>query len=60
MQGDKFIISRAEAIKRLTNRWQDQVDKFPRMREDVPLELYIRRNIRAVRVFGGLEKYARA
>ncbi len=59
MQGDKFILSRAEAVARLTARWNEQAEKFPRLITDVPLHLYIRRNIRAVRVFGTLQDYAK-
>ena len=36
------------ATRRLTNRWNDQTLQFPVMRKDVPLDLYIRRNLRTV------------
>ncbi len=63
MKGDKYQISRQEAIKRLTRRYEEQCEQCPRMRTDVPLALYIKRNIRAVRVFNsecrtGLQDYA--
>ena len=36
------------ATRRLTNRWNDQTMQVPVMRKDVPLDLYIRRNLRTV------------
>lgn len=55
---DKFILTRKEAITRLTKRYEEQAQLTPRIRIDVPLALYIKRNLRAVRVFGSLEDYA--
>lgn len=39
---------RQTATRRLANRWREQVDLFPDMRTDIPLALYIRRNIATV------------
>ena len=33
-----------EATARLAKRYSEQVEKYPLMRHDVPLELYIKRN----------------
>lgn len=33
------------AIRRLTNRWNEQVKKYPLMRAEISLALYIRRNM---------------
>ncbi len=42
------MLTRQEAIKRLTNRWNEQAEKYPLMRREIPLELYIRRNLQIV------------
>lgn len=42
------VLTRQEAIKRLTARWNEQVDRFPAMRETIPLALYIRSNVAIV------------
>jgi len=52
--GDRYVLTRQEAIARLTKRYNEQAELTPRLRDFVPLELYIKRNIRAVRVFGSL------
>lgn len=39
------MISREEAKRRLTNRWNEQVERWPLMRKDIPLELYVRQNL---------------
>lgn len=57
MKGGRFILSHKEAVARLTARYAEQAEKFPRLRETVPLALYISRNVRAVRVFGSLGEY---
>lgn len=44
----KEAITRKEAIKRLTNRWHEQCELFPTMRERIPLALYIRANVATV------------
>lgn len=38
-------MTKREAIRRLTNRWNEQVEKYPLMRDDIPLALYLRRNL---------------
>lgn len=43
------MLDHATTIRRLTNRWNDQAEKYPRMRDEVPLELYIKRNYHGVR-----------
>lgn len=43
------MLDKLTTIRRLTNRWNEQVEKFPRMRDDVPLALYIERNFKGVR-----------
>lgn len=42
------MIDRQTAIRRLTNRWHEQVEHFPLMRHEIPLDLYIRANLGAV------------
>jgi hypothetical protein len=59
MTGDKFVISRKEAITRLTNRYARECDLYPLTRR-IPLETYIKRNIRMVRVYGSLESFSHA
>jgi hypothetical protein len=41
-------MTRAEAISWLTIRWHEQCERYPLMREDIPLALYIQRNVGAV------------
>jgi len=53
---DKFIVSRAEAVKRLSNRHAEACERFPYTRE-ISLERYIKRNIRQVRIFDTLREY---
>jgi hypothetical protein len=36
---------RATAKRRLTNRWLEQTELYPTMRQTIPLALYIRQNI---------------
>ena len=49
-------LDRATATRRLTNRWLEQVEMFPSMREDVPLKKYIRANLPSVlRSWRGIE-----
>jgi hypothetical protein len=38
-------MSEAEAIRRLTARWKEQVALFPELRIEMPLLVYISRNI---------------
>lgn len=53
-------IDRATAERRLTNRWREQCDNFPMFREQIPLELYVRRNLPHVMSGAApLEKYDR-
>jgi hypothetical protein len=53
------MIDQAEAIRRLTNRWEEQVELYPAMRHEIPLDLYIRRNLAVVMKCGQLADYAR-
>ena len=53
-------MTKREATKRLANRWLEQVDLFPAMRDKIPLALYISRNIAAVRRNDLLKEYAQA
>jgi hypothetical protein len=48
---------RATAVRRLTNRWHEQAELYPTMRKDIPLELYIRRNVRHVMKNDSLADY---
>jgi hypothetical protein len=41
-------ITREEAIKRLTRRYNEQSEKYPLMAKDVPLALYLKRNLPSV------------
>lgn len=41
-------IDKATAVRRLTNRWHEQCERWPTLRERIPLALYIQRNIQAV------------
>jgi hypothetical protein len=51
-------IDRITAIRRLTNRYNEQCDVWPTLRERIPLKLYIERNILAVlNGAAPLEKY---
>ena len=50
-------IDRQTAVRRLTNRYREQSDLFPTMRDSVPLALYIRRNVGHVMREGLLESY---
>lgn len=51
-------IDRQTAVRRLTNRWLEQVEAFPAMRHEIPLALYVRRNLQAVMKGGLLRDYA--
>lgn len=54
-------MTKKEAVKRLTNRWLEQTEKFPLMARDISLKLYVRRNIKYVLSgHSPLEAYARA
>lgn len=41
-------MSKTEAVKRLTNRWNEQVRMFPTMQQDIPLSLYVSANLQSV------------
>lgn len=45
------------ARNRLTNRWREQVERFPLMREWIPLDLYIQRHLSLVMRTGVLARY---
>lgn len=47
-----------EATEQLTARWHEQVRLFPTMALDVPLSLYVRRNLGVVRRHALLQDYA--
>jgi hypothetical protein len=54
---DAPTASRAVAAARLTQRWNEQCDMLPLMRADIPLDLYIRRNVAGVMARDGLRAY---
>lgn len=57
----KFVIDQETAVRRLTNRYAEQCERWPTLQERIPLALYIERNIMAVRLGNApLEKYDRA
>lgn len=41
-------MDRQTAVRRLTNRWHEQCEKYPLMRECISLALYVRRNLPAM------------
>lgn len=41
-------VDKTTAQRRLTNRWHEQCRLYPTMRDDIPLALYVRRNLAAV------------
>lgn len=51
-------ITRAEARKRLAARWEEQAERFPIIRRDLPRKEYIRANIAQVARKGLLQQYA--
>jgi hypothetical protein len=51
-------VNKAEALNRLTNRYNEQVERYPLMRDNIPLALYIRRNIKQVMRNGTLASYS--
>lgn len=38
-------LDRQTAIRRLVNRWYEQCEMFPRMRDEIPLSVYVRTNL---------------
>ncbi len=50
-------IDRQTAVRRLTNRCREQCDLSPTLANDIPLKLYIRRNVGHVMREGLLESY---
>lgn len=50
-------IDRIEAIARLTARWNEQCERWPLMRRDIPLALYLQRNVALVMRRGLLASY---
>lgn len=52
-------ISRALAETRLRKRWKEQAETFPTFAHDIPLDLYLKRNVAAVMENGYLESYDR-
>ena len=53
-----MVITKQEAIARLTRRWEEQAEKFPTMRRETPLEMYLAMNWRRVASNGMLAPYA--
>jgi hypothetical protein len=53
-------IDKQTAVRRLTNRWREQCELYPTMREEIPLALYVRRNLPGVMRDGLLADYDRA
>ena len=48
---------KSTATRRLTNRWNEQCEQFPIMRNEIPLELYLTRNLARVMLYNLLERY---
>jgi hypothetical protein len=40
-------MTRKEALAYCERRWYEQCERFPSMRQDIPLVLYLTRNVRA-------------
>lgn len=51
-------ISRSTAKHRIIRRWNEQCERFPAMRKEIPLELYMRRNLALVIAGGLFAEYA--
>ncbi len=49
-------VNRVTAVRRLTNRYNEQCERFPLTRE-LGLELYVRANLRGVMAHGLLAMY---
>ncbi len=54
------MLTRLEAIRRLTRRYQEQCERFPLMTRDISLELYIASNVAIVMKRDLLASYSRA
>lgn len=54
------MLDRETAVRRLTNRWLEQCELFPLMREDIPLKRWIAVNIAFCRRHELLKEYDRA
>ncbi len=39
------MLTKPEAVKRLTKRYEEQAEKYPMMRDDISLALYLKRNL---------------
>ena len=50
-------IDKQTATRRLKNRWLEQVELFPTMRDEIPLKPYISQNVRHVMVHDLLQDY---
>jgi len=35
-----------DAVQYLTRRWEEQVERYPLMHKEIPLQLYLQRNVR--------------
>ncbi len=47
-------MGRKEAIRYCERRWHEQCERFPTMRRDIPLALYISRNVKATMLLPGV------
>ncbi len=54
-----MTISRPLAETRLRKRYREQIEKFPTMAKDLPLDTYIRANVQRVMEHGFLADYDR-
>jgi hypothetical protein len=52
-------MSKEEAIRRLTALWNEQVGMFPWLRDQIPLAIYINRNIDTVLRYRLLDRYSK-
>lgn len=52
-------MARKEARERLAARWREQAEIYPAMRTEIPLEVYIKANLRHVMRENLLKEYAR-
>jgi hypothetical protein len=40
------LVFREWCVEWLANRWTEECERFPTMRNDIPLELYLQRNLK--------------
>ena len=53
-------IDRETAVRRLTNRYNEQCERFPTMQNDISLELWLSRNLAYVQKGDLLKQYEKA